>query len=214
MAVLRAPAAHQRQETLIVLLPGLKDRAAVFEQEGFIDLIRKHELPVDIVAADAHTGYYVRGTLVRRLHEDVILPAKKHGYKHIILVGVSMGGYGALRYAKAHPNEISTVVLLAPFLGLGPFMKELAEAGDEDFEDTWRWLAKYPGGAGDGYPRILLGYGNEDVFAKTDSTLAEHLRKEDVFTQLGAHLWGTWRGLFDKMLTSLAENSQINRAAN
>lgn len=194
-----------RPGTLYILLPGRKDHADVFAREGFIDLMRRQGLTADIVATDAHAGYYVRGSLLRQLHDEVIVPARRRGYHHLVLVGVSLGGYGAIRYAMAHPGEISTLVLLSPFLGTGPFMRELAEAGDEDFAQTWSWLKAYPLArsaeerTAAGYPRLILGYGAEDMFLHTDHQLRALLPPEDTVTLGGAHLWSTWRELLTRM---------------
>lgn len=160
-----------------------------------------------MLAADAHAGYYVRGSLIRQLHAEVIAPARKQGYRHLVLVGVSVGGYGAIRYAMAHPGEVETLVLLSPFLGAGPFMRELTEAGDEDFAQTWDWLRRYPREASAeqraaaGYPSLILGYGEEDLFLlRAENQLRALLPQEDVVTTSGAHVWGTWRTLFKKIL--------------
>jgi pimeloyl-ACP methyl ester carboxylesterase len=195
-----------RQHTALVFLPGRKDRAEVFEREGFFEAARRHGLTAELIAADAHTGYYVRGTLVRRLHNDVVEPARRRGDSRIILVGVSIGAYGAIRYAMAHPGTVSVLVLLSPFLGAGSAMREIAEAGDVDFDETWDWLKRYPKNdsaeqrEASGYPRIILGYGREDLFLKTDGELRELLPPQDVLTAFGAHLWSTWRALFEELL--------------
>ncbi len=202
---LAAGAHPHHSSTLIILLPGRRDRAPIFAREGFIDIMRRHGVSADLLAADAHIGYYRRGTLVRQLHEEVLEPALRHGYKHIILLGVSMGAYGAVRYAMVHPGKAETLVLLSPFLGAGPVNRDIAEAGDEDFEQTLHWLKQYPKDrtnaerAAAGYPRIILGYGDEDLFPRINAELHALLPPVDVFTTPGAHLWGTWRALLEQI---------------
>lgn len=39
--------------TLIVLLPGRRDRAEVFEQQGMIDVLKRSGVAADLLAADA-----------------------------------------------------------------------------------------------------------------------------------------------------------------
>ncbi len=198
MSVVHENADSRPARTLIVFLPGLKDRARVFEKEGFVELVRQHHLAADIVEADAHVGYYVKGNVVRRLERDVIEPAERRRYQRIILVGVSMGGYGAVRYVMAHPNQIAEIVLLSPFLGAGPFERELAQPNDPDFKETWDWINHFP--VGKPHPRIVLGYGHLDAFVKTDRDLAERLPPADVINLFGAHIWPTWHKLFEQML--------------
>jgi pimeloyl-ACP methyl ester carboxylesterase len=103
--------------TLLVLLPGIHDPIDEFETHGFIDAVRQTEQPCDLVSVDAHYGYYDAGTIVERLHQDVIIPAQQAGHSDIKLVGISLGGYGALLYANRHTSEVNTLVLVAPYLG-------------------------------------------------------------------------------------------------
>lgn len=200
-----APGTH-RAPTLFVLMPGRRDRASVFQLKGFLDVVRKHLLDVDIIATDAHYGYYSRGSLVRQLHDEIIAPAHRHGYQHIVLIGVSMGAYGAVRYAMAHPGQVETIVLLSPFVGAGPVSRDIAEAGDEDFGQTRDWLGHFPTTAtpeqraAAKYPHIVLGFGQEDLFPVTYGELRKALQPTDVFTAPGAHLWSTWRALLEKIL--------------
>lgn len=105
------------QERLIVFLPGIGDLAADFAARGFIGPIAQSGLAADAVAVDAHYGYYARRSVIDRLAHDVVLPARKRGYWEIWLVGISMGGLGALSYATQHPEHLDRVVLLAPDLG-------------------------------------------------------------------------------------------------
>lgn len=190
--------------TLIVLLPGRRDRADVFDQEGMIAVLKRNGVAADLLAADAHIGYYRRGSFARQLHTEIIEPARRR-YRHIVLVGVSLGAYGAARYAMIYPDEVSTLVLLSPFLGAGPVNRDVSEAGDEGFTQTRDWLHAYPkdadapGRRAARYPRIILGYGEQDLFPGTHAELRAHLPPDDVLTTPGAHAWGTWRVLLDRI---------------
>lgn len=190
--------------TLIVLLPGRRDRADVFDREGMIAILKRNGVAADLLAADAHIGYYRRGSFARQLHTEIIEPARRR-YRHIVLVGVSLGAYGAARYAMVYPDRVATLVLLAPFLGAGPVNRDVSEAGDEGFEQTRAWLHAYPKDAEDAarraahYPRIVLGYGEQDLFAATHAELRAHLPPDDALTTPGAHVWGTWRVLLERI---------------
>jgi pimeloyl-ACP methyl ester carboxylesterase len=119
--------------TLLVLLPGIHDRISIFETHGFIDSIRQSGQPCDLVSVDAHYGYYNAGIFVERLHNDVIVPARRAGYTNIIIVGISLGGYGALLYANSYHTEITTLVLLAPWLGGDEVVDSIAAAGGLEY---------------------------------------------------------------------------------
>lgn len=218
MAILTQTLGGKRQDTVMALLPGRKDRGEVFVSEGFLDTAQRYELSADLIAVDAHYGYYQNGSILTRLHQDVLEPIHKRGYKRIILCGVSIGGLAALRYAMTHPGRVSTVVLLSPFLGTGAPIEDIAKAGgiaswdpalvrpDDEFRSTWRWLKAYPKDAtpekraAAGYPRIILAFGEQDPFLRTDEWLRSLLPVSDVVTIAGVHTFGTFHALFAKIL--------------
>lgn len=209
MPVIRYPVAGERRAaTLVIFLPGRRDHASVFARNGLVEVVERAHIGADLIATDAHIGYYKSGSFVRQLHDEIIEPARQRNYRRIILIGVSMGGYGAVRYAMAHPGKVDTIVLLSPFLGAGPVGREIAEAGDEDFEQTRRWLLAYPKDKSDvertaaHYPRIILGRGEEDLFPITHAELRAALPQHDFFTTPGAHVWSTWHTLLEKILNA------------
>ena len=104
MPSISSAAAKGLGKTLLIMLPGRGDRASSFVTAGFVDIADRHQF--DVLAVDAHFGYYAERILVERLHEDIIAPAKARGYENIWLLGISMGGLGALLYAAEYPNEI------------------------------------------------------------------------------------------------------------
>src|SRR5262245_15611963 len=117
-----------RPDTLLVCLPGRRDRPEDFDRFGFAAAAARAGARVDLIAADAHLGYYYKRIIVERLHEDAIAPARPR-YRRIWLVGVSIGGTGALLYAARHPENVDGIVLLAPFLGEEKVIDEVAAAG-------------------------------------------------------------------------------------
>ena len=113
-------------KTLIVFLPGLGDAPEDFEQHGFIRAVRKTGLLADLVVVDAHYGYYANKSILHRLHEDVFKPAKQRGYDYYWLVGISLGGFGALLYTSHHESDVTGIVAVAPYLGRPSLIDEIA----------------------------------------------------------------------------------------
>jgi pimeloyl-ACP methyl ester carboxylesterase len=72
------------------------------------------DAPVDLIAVDAHAGYYLRQTVLERLREDVVAPARAAGYEKARLVGISLGGLGAALYATDHADHLAGLILLLP----------------------------------------------------------------------------------------------------
>ena len=190
-------------ENLWVLLPGIDDLPGDFAAHGFVDRAWRSGLVADAMEPDLHLGYYLRHQAVARLHNDLLRPARGI-YHRIWLVGISLGGLGALLYASQYPDDVQGIVLLAPFLGHGPIIQDLSNGGlpiepaqDSDFQhQLWDWLA---GPAPK--PPIYLGFGYDDPFAPANRLLAELLPKGRVFLAHGGHDWDTWSRLWPAILS-------------
>ena len=193
---------------LIVLLPSHGDTPQDFVDHGFVAAVRRAEVPVDVLAVAAHSGYYFKGTVATRLHTDVLAPARAAGYEQIWLVGVSMGGFGALWTAQLHRAEVSGVVLLAPFTGRPRIVRPIARAGIRQWKpdpergtwdyELWRWLQGADQADGR-VPPIWLAHGDEDT-SDGSRMLTELLPPDHVLVIPGDHDWGTWIPLWDQLL--------------
>jgi pimeloyl-ACP methyl ester carboxylesterase len=196
--------------SLVVLLPGRFDRPEDFAHSGFGELAKRYGVRARIVSADAHLGYYMERTVVERLREDVIAPAKAQGVERIWLAGVSLGGTGSILYSIEHPEDVSGITLIAPFLGEKEVQKEIEAAGGlrgwtppnpldpTDFQRRmWIWLQRPE-------PKIpvYLGWGTRDRFARIDGLLGAVLPPDRVFTTPGGHAWKPWRALWEKFLAT------------
>lgn len=201
----------RHSKTLIVFLTGIDDLAEDFERRGFIDELRRRDVPADALALDAHYGYYAARVIHERLTEDVIVPARAAGYEQIWLAGVSLGGFGAASYAARYPSEITGLSLFAPYLGGPALIGEIARAGGmrhwepghvagADYQRAlWAGLKQHFAINPDAL-RIHLGYGRRDMFAKANSLLADALPENRVYSIPGGHDWSTWRTLWRMFL--------------
>jgi len=199
-----------RHDTLWVLLPGRYDRATAFEKHGWIARARDAGIRADFEAVDAYLDYYRQRTVVARLHEDVIVPARKKGYRHIVLVGVSMGAAGALRYWQHYPAEVEGVVLIAPYLGEPEFLDEIREAGGarqwqpgdcspDNLCQMWKELQAQDR-AGELQKGVVLLYGQQDRLAGGHKLLTPLLNERQILSIRGGHDWSTWDRLWSLAL--------------
>jgi predicted esterase len=214
MDVLTYPAAETApQPNLFVFMRGIGGSHRAFEEEGLVDDVRAMRLPFDMVAPNAHFGYYAGRTLLERLKADVIDPARAQGKNNIWLVGFSMGGLGSLLYLREHPQDVQGLCLVAPFLGDDPIIEEIRAAGgvrswspgaydpDEDYQRMlWHWIKENV--RGDAPVPIYLGCGTEDGHAAANALLAELLPEDHVVQIPGGHDYPTFKALWDRFLES------------
>ena len=206
--------------TLLVFLPGAGSFPQEFVREGFVDQVRRRRIAADMLLVDAHRGYYNERSIVERLDADVIAPARRQGYDAVWLVGISLGGLGALIHEERSPGQVAGLVVLAPYLGEESFLRGIAAAGGLTawrapaheppagaFEvPLWRWLQGYApgaGGAAAARPPLYLGYGTADRFAGANALLGAALPAAQVFTTDGGHDWPAWRNLWSRLLDVL-----------
>jgi pimeloyl-ACP methyl ester carboxylesterase len=212
---LPSPCAAGRSRTLLVLLPGAYSRPQEFIDNGIPAALAGAGRVADLLIADAHLGYMGSGSLVARLQQDVLGPARARGYEQIWLVGISLGGWAALACAaqasQGQGPRVDGVFAVAPYLGRRTLLRDLAAAGGPlpwaampeagaDAQDMdaqiWRWLARpAPGSA-----PVWLGWGTEDRFADTNGLAATLLPAERVSTVPGGHDWPPWRALIERWL--------------
>jgi S-formylglutathione hydrolase FrmB len=195
---------------LIVLLPGRRDRLGAYRAHEFPAMARQAGVSADFLDVDAHLAYYANESITRRLRDDVIEPARAKGARRIWIVGISMGGLGAILYAREH-GDLTGVLALAPFLGdtephlvsgaggLGRYTPgEKREVADYE-RGLWSWLKRFTA-EGASHPPVYLGWGTEDDLAPADKLLADALPPGRVFTARGRHDWRTWTDLWRQFL--------------
>ncbi|MGB0495814.1 MAG: alpha/beta hydrolase-fold protein [Kangiellaceae bacterium] len=192
---------------LVIFLIGIGDNISAFERAGFFK--RKAKFKFDSIVVDSHFGFYKNHSISTRIFED-ILKSSRSKYKKITLLGISLGGYGAIKTASDYPTYVDNIILVAPFLGSQGIAKMQARHQSYEtwrptentelgyFEDSWNLLykllkiEKIP---------LTLAYGKEDKFAMQSNQLAKYLNQENVVKVKGKHNWQTWLKIWTKLLT-------------
>jgi len=197
---------------MIVLLHGRGGRVRDFRRAGFLEVATRAGVPAELVPVNSHIGYYAKRSIVDRLRTDIVGPALAAGREHVWLVGVSMGGVGALLYARLEPGGVAGVVLFSPFLGDEELIAEIRDAGglqswqpppnldlEADYQRAlWAWL-KQNAASPDGVP-VYLGYGASERFAPANALLAESLPADRVQVGEGGHTWSTWTPIWERFV--------------
>lgn len=206
---------------LLVLLPGIGDDPSDFERNGFVRDVAAHSSDCEVVLVDAHLMFYLAQTMTERIAMDVLYPAHRHGYRSVWLVGISLGGYGAILTARAYPDLVDGVVLIAPMLGVPPRedgvareiiaagglhgwpgLDALAPAPRHHFREprlVWDWLRDVTLTRPES---LVLAFGEEDRYEQRHRLLARAMDPSRVFAAPGEHEWKTWRRLWNDVLSS------------
>lgn len=200
--VVRGPAVARGA---IVLLPGFGDRPAAFEKHGFVAALRRHAPQYDVIAADAHFGYYRAHSLVERLERDVIGPLRAQGYRELWLAGTSMGGFGAVAYAREHPARVAGLLLFAPYMGSSEVTDEVVKAGGlckyrapERYVDDAQGFTRANFGflrklaCEPGHVAVWLAVGQSDRLLSANRILGSALPPQHFLTPPGGHGWKVW----------------------
>ena len=207
---------RERRSCLVVFMPGMFDTPDAFVDGGFVEDALAASRACDLLLVDAHFGYYREGSVRARVTQDVVLVARARGYEQIWIVGVSMGGLGALFTAQANPEQIDGVVLLAPFLGDEAVIGAVRDAGGlaawsaprdadigdeaEDSAGLWAWLQGYATHP-ERMPSLFVGVGEDDGRVGVD-LLSGVLPEARTGRAPGGHNWSTWRVLWRRLLAS------------
>lgn len=211
---------------VVVLLPGFGDRPQAFEKNGFVAALAKAQPALDIVAADAHFGYYRKRSIILRLEQDVIGPLRARGYREIWLAGTSMGGIGAIGYAREHPERVRGLFLLAPYLGPGEVVNEVAAQGlcnydgKPDAKDSldnfarrnFIWLRRQAcaeASADAHKPSLYLGVGSEDRLRRPDSVLGSVIPAAHFVVLPGGHGWKVWTPALRKLAATAFDSPEV-----
>lgn len=192
----------------VVLLHGRFGSPKNFQRADFHAAVAERNLNIELIAVDSHWGYYKNRTIIERLRQDVVAPLLEEN-KEVWLAGVSMGGLGSLLYLRHHPDDVTGLAPLAPYLGEPDLIDDIIQAGGVDgrqpspepdkssLPGLWRWLIDNRSEVSE---KIRLGYGVDDRLAAAGELLGELLPESQVITREGGHDWRVWRKLWVDML--------------
>lgn len=209
------PAPSGNAQRLLVILPGRGDDLEGLRRSGAAEAAQRAWPDADVLYAELTLGYYMQGRAAERLHAEVIQPARDRGrYREAWLAGASMGGMGVILYDRAHPGALDGLVLMAPYLGDGKIVREVAEAGgvatwdagppqelgaDTFQREMWRHIQRWQRTPAEGQ-RVWLTYGRDDRLRRAMPVLAPALRPDHVRVVDGGHAWKVWTPALEAVL--------------
>jgi len=208
------------ERTLVIVLGGFGVEAKEMRQRGVARAIQDAWPEADVLLTSSTYAYYRDGQLVPRLHDEVVVPALRTGYRGVWLAGASMGGMGVLLYEREHPGTLTGVILFAPFLGNYGLLQEIRAAGGprqwdpgplpdemngENYQrQVWKMVKGWASEPERGR-RVWLACGMDDHLIGDARLLAGALPENRFMELQGGHDWSTLldgtRVLFSRIRT-------------
>ena len=198
--------AAQSPRRLVVVLPGRGDDLASLQRTGIARIIQTAWPDADVVLTGLTMPFYRQGDAVTRLHDEVIAPASTSGNRKVWLIGVSLGGMGAVLYEHDYPGQVDGLVLLSPYLGDSSIHDEIREAGglntwnpgptqplrpdtfQHEIWGTLKSISEVPNRRN----AIWLAYGASEPFRTSIELMSPILPAEHVVVLPGRHNWTLW----------------------
>ncbi|MBU6448412.1 MAG: alpha/beta fold hydrolase [Rhodospirillales bacterium] len=199
-----------KDRLLLAMLPGMGIKIEDFATQGLVKLAHAARQAVDVITVKPDQTLYLDGGVAQVLEQTILTPAREAGYRRVWLLGISLGGMGALSCAAKYGDNIEGLILLAPFFGTQGTVAELREAGGFA---AWRpeasaatppereiisWLQTRLAGAPG--PGLWLGHATRDRFATGHRLLAETLPPSKTVEVDGGHDWAAWRMAFQALM--------------
>ena len=210
MRTLIETALEGRQPALLIaLLSGTYSEPEDFVRAGFPAAARAHGIDAELVMAETRAAWFADGSVVQRIHDSVVAPARARGKSRIWLAGISLGGLAALSYAARHETDIAGIVLISPYPATRDILREVDAAGGLDHwhpsipaggdleREAWLWLAT----SRDASAPVHCYYATGDRFVEGQRRMAEALDPARCGELPGGHDWPAWRSLWDTFLT-------------
>lgn len=199
-------AAPQPAQRLVVVLPGRADSLDGLADIGIAAVIQQQWPDADVLLTGLGMVFYMERRAGQRLHDEVIVPARRSHHGQVWLLGVSLGGMGALLYDRRYPDAVDGMILLSPFLGRARIHREIRAAGGlaawhggpmhamgpDSFEsELWRYLQGWAT-----RPQrtrtVWVAYGASEPFRKPIALMAPLLPPGHVIALPGHHDWELW----------------------
>lgn len=218
-------APQQPMAATVIVLPGIEDDLDSLRKSGIAAAIQNSMPDAEVILTEAGMPYYADRSLLRRLHEELIEPARQRGMRRIWIAGASLGGFGALLYERDHPGQLSGLVLMAPFMGRPGLAREIADAGGLDRwepgpepleispdnvpHEVWRMVKEWRNHR-ELAARVWLICGTEDKFFAAAELFQPLLAADHVLLPPGGHQWKVWTPAAEQVFASIARASSTH----
>lgn len=218
------PAPQSAQRT-VVMLPGIADDLAALQKRQVASRIQRTWPDADVVLTGLTLPFYQQGKAAQRLRDEVIQRYRKSD-QALWLVGISLGGMGALIYDRQYPDDAAGLLLMSPYLGEEGILESIRAAGgltywkpgatqkigSSNYQlELWRYLKGWSARP-QRTQTVWLAYGAEEKFRKSNEMIAPLLPAGHVIMLQGKHDWDLWRRAFPALLKRAQTSTGLNKS--
>ena len=206
--LIETAAENERSGLLIALLSGSLSEPEDFVRAGFPGAARARGIGAEFAMVEVRAAWFADGTIVSRIRDSVVAPARERGHSRIWFAGISLGALASLCYAARHESDVSGIVMISPYPATRDILREVDAAGGLDHwqpaippegdleREAWLWLARCRAAP---LP-VNCYFSSGDRFADGQRRMAAALDPAHVREQPGGHDWPSWRALWDQFL--------------
>src|SRR5690242_15751541 len=119
----------RRPPVMLALLAGSLSEPEDLVREGFPDAVREHGIDADFVMGETRAAWFADGSIVGRIQDAVVVPARNRGHTRLWLAGISLGGLAAVCYAARHEHDFEGLALISPYPATREVLRDVDAAG-------------------------------------------------------------------------------------
>ena len=200
-------AATKAGSKLVIVLPGRAEDLAALDRKNIAETIQASWPDADVMLTGLTLPFYRQGRAESRLQNEIIAPARARGVREIWLLGISLGGMGAILHEHEYPGGVDGIILLSPYLGGRRIQDEIRSSGSlakwnpgpedklgpDTFErELWRTIQQWRNDPGR-RSTVWLAYGEDEAFRESNELMGQALPASNVLMLPGGHDWKLWQ---------------------
>ncbi len=196
---------------VLYLLHGLSDDETIWLRRTSIERYAT-EKGIAVVMPSTHRGWYIdspKGNYYTFIGDELpkliseFFPAISNERKDTFVAGLSMGGYGALKFALSKPEQYAAAASLSGAFGINAdyrlkmlISEHVLDSDPTDTDNDVYYLAKKLHKSGFEKPDIFMWCGTEDYLIEDNHSMRDLLNECEYnlsyFESTGNHAWGYW----------------------